>query len=152
MLTLDKYSAIMSTACRIARTIFFSSDLIFFQVSTMCWSPSSYSLMNPHHQLAHNTLGDQLVLSKSCPSLFRYLGQGPNHTSEVHEMSHISFLGGLSLHLNHLILWQLGISFWQFGTLPIPIFLSNLDSRQLVTSPSWSILTCQFLATPGPLE
>ena len=45
------------------------------------------------------------------------------------------FLGGLSLHLNHLIAWQSGISFWQFGTLPIRIFLSNLDSRHLMTSP-----------------
>ena len=32
------------------------------------------------------------------------------------------FLGGLSLHLHHLIAWRLGISFWQFGTLPIGIF------------------------------
>ena len=45
------------------------------------------------------------------------------------------FLGGLSLHLNHLIAWHMGISFWQFGTLPIGIFLSNLVSRQLETSP-----------------
>ena len=45
------------------------------------------------------------------------------------------FLGGLSLHLIHLIPWRLGISFWQFGTLPIGIFLSNLDSRQLMRSP-----------------
>ena len=34
----------------------------------------------------------------------------------------LSFLGGLSLHLNHLIAWHVGISFWQFGTLPIGIF------------------------------
>ena len=44
-------------------------------------------------------------------------------------------LGGLSLHLNHLIAWHVGISFWQFGTLPIGNFLSNLDSRHLMTSP-----------------
>ena len=44
------------------------------------------------------------------------------------------FLGGLSLHLNHLIGQRLAISFWQFGTLLIGIFLSNLDSRQLKTS------------------
>ena len=41
------------------------------------------------------------------------------------------FLGGLSLHLNHLIAWRVGISFRQFGTLPIGIFLSNLDSKHL---------------------
>ena len=29
----------------------------------------------------------------------------------------------------------MGISFWQFGTLPIGIFFSNLDSRHLMTSP-----------------
>ena len=45
------------------------------------------------------------------------------------------FLGGLSVHLNHLILSRLAISFRQFGTLPIAIFLSNLVSRQLETSP-----------------
>ena len=43
-------------------------------------------------------------------------------------------LGGLSLHLNHLIASCMGICYWQFGTLPIGIFLSNLDSRQLDTS------------------
>ena len=32
------------------------------------------------------------------------------------------FLGGLSLHLNHLIAWHMGISFSQFVTLPIGIF------------------------------
>ena len=35
----------------------------------------------------------------------------------------LHFLGGLSLHLNHLIAWRLRISFQQFGTLPIGIFL-----------------------------
>ena len=39
------------------------------------------------------------------------------------------FLGG------HLIAWRAGISFRQFGTLSIGIFLSNLDSRHLMTSP-----------------
>ena len=45
-----------------------------------------------------------------------------------------SFLGGLSLHLNHLIASRMGICYRQFGTLPIRIFLSNLGSRQLDTS------------------
>ena len=36
---------------------------------------------------------------------------------------------------NHLIAWHVGISFQQFGTLPIGIFLSNLGSRHLMTSP-----------------
>ena len=47
----------------------------------------------------------------------------------------LTFLGGLSLHLNHLIAWCMGISFRHFGTLPIGIVLSNLDSRHLMTSP-----------------
>ena len=37
----------------------------------------------------------------------------------------------------------MGISFQQFGTLPIGIFLSNLDSRHLMTSPR--TLLGQFL-------
>ena len=44
------------------------------------------------------------------------------------------FLGGLSLHLNHLIAERVSTPYWQFGTLPIGIFLSNLDSGQLETS------------------
>ena len=46
----------------------------------------------------------------------------------------ISFLGGLSLHLNHLIAERMSAPYWQFGTLPIGIFLSNLVSGQLETS------------------
>ena len=43
-------------------------------------------------------------------------------------------LGGLSLHLNHLIAERVSAPYRQFGTLPIGIFLSNLDSGQLETS------------------
>ena len=39
------------------------------------------------------------------------------------------FLGGLSLHLNHLIAEQLSAPYRQFGTLPTGIFLSNLGLR-----------------------
>ena len=46
----------------------------------------------------------------------------------------IQFLGGLSLHLNHLIAKRVSAPYRQFGTLPIGIFLSNLDSGQLETS------------------
>ena len=45
-----------------------------------------------------------------------------------------AFLGGLSLHLNHIIVEQVSTHYWQFGTLPIGIFLSNLVSGQLETS------------------
>ena len=44
------------------------------------------------------------------------------------------FLGGLSLHLNHLIAERMSTHYGQFGTLPIGIFLSNLVSGQLETS------------------
>ena len=45
------------------------------------------------------------------------------------------FLGGLSLHLNHLIGSRMRISYRLFGTLPIGIFFSNLGSGQLMTCP-----------------
>ena len=48
--------------------------------------------------------------------------------------SFVGFLGGLSLHLNHLIAERMSTHYWQFGTLPIGIFLSNLVSGQLETS------------------
>ena len=67
----------------------------------------------------------------------------------------LSFLGGLSLHLNHLIAQRMSAPYWQFGTLPIGIFLSNLDSRQLETSLMRYFShfhICQLLATPGPFE
>ena len=51
---------------------------------------------------------------------------------------HSNFLGGLSLHLNHLIQSRMEISYRLFGTLPIGLLLSNLDSRQLETSPMTS--------------
>ena len=45
-----------------------------------------------------------------------------------------AFLGGLSLHLNHLIAERMSTPYRQFWTLSIGIFLSNLVSEQLETS------------------
>ena len=45
------------------------------------------------------------------------------------------FLGGLSLHLNHLIASGMTIYDWPFGTLPFRLFGSNLDTRDLDTYP-----------------
>ena len=45
------------------------------------------------------------------------------------------FLGGLSLHLNHLIASGMTIYDWPFGTLPFRLFGSNLDTRDLETYP-----------------
>ena len=47
-----------------------------------------------------------------------------------------SFLGGLSLHLNHLIASHATNYNWPFGTLHFGLFGSNLDTRDLETYPS----------------
>ena len=44
-------------------------------------------------------------------------------------------LGGLSLHLNHLIASRMANYDWPFGTLPFGLFGSNLDTRDLETYP-----------------
>ena len=45
------------------------------------------------------------------------------------------FLGGLSLHLNHLIASHVANYDWPVGTLPFQLFCSNLDTRDLETYP-----------------
>ena len=45
------------------------------------------------------------------------------------------FLGGLSLHLNHLIASCMANYNWSFGTLPFRLFGSNVDTRDLETYP-----------------
>ena len=45
------------------------------------------------------------------------------------------FLGGLSLHLNHLIASHMANYDWPFGTLPFGLFWSNLYTRNLETYP-----------------
>ena len=47
----------------------------------------------------------------------------------------VMFLGGLSLHLNHLIASRMANYDWPFGTLPFGLFWSNLDTRDLETYP-----------------
>ena len=46
-----------------------------------------------------------------------------------------SFLGGLSLHLNHLTASHMANYDWPFGTLPFGLFWSNLDTRDLERYP-----------------
>ena len=67
---------------------------------------------------------------KSVPPLFSV-------SSFVHclELKNFSFLGGLSLHLNHLIASCAANYDWPFGTLPFGLFCSNLDTRDLETYP-----------------
>ena len=65
------------------------------------------------------------------------------------------FLGGLSLHLNHLIASRAANYDWPFGTLPFGLFGSNLDTRDLETYPrtySGHFEICHFLTIPGPFE
>ena len=45
------------------------------------------------------------------------------------------FLGGLSLHLNHLIAKCVANYNWPFETLPFGLFGSNLDTRHHETYP-----------------
>ena len=45
------------------------------------------------------------------------------------------FIGGLNLHLNHLIVSCVTNYDWPFGTLPFRLFGSNLDTRDLETYP-----------------
>ena len=45
------------------------------------------------------------------------------------------FLGGLSLHLNHIIGSCVTNYDWPFGTLPFGLYGSNLDTRDLETYP-----------------
>ena len=47
----------------------------------------------------------------------------------IFEICH--FLGGLSLHLNHLIASHVANYNWPFATLPFGLFCSNLDTRDL---------------------
>ena len=49
--------------------------------------------------------------------------------------SNWELLGGLSLHLNHLIGSCMTNYDWQFGTLTFGIFWSNLDTMDLETYP-----------------
>ena len=54
---------------------------------------------------------------------------------KLNELHLFQFLGGLSLHLNHLIASPMTNYDWPFGTLPFGLFGSNLDTRDLETYP-----------------
>ena len=55
--------------------------------------------------------------------------------SSAYSLPGFLLLGGLSLHLNHLIGSRMRISYCLFGTLPIGISFLNLGSGQLMTCP-----------------
>ena len=71
------------------------------------------------------------VYSCSSPK-FNLLGWEPK--SMINQKIYI-FLGGLSLHLNHLIASRAANYDWPFGTLPFGLYGSNLDTRDLETYP-----------------
>ena len=48
---------------------------------------------------------------------------------------YLTFLGGLSLHLNHLIASHMTNYDWPFRTLPFELLWSNLDTKDLETHP-----------------
>ena len=58
-----------------------------------------------------------------------------SHIDILQYLTDVSFLGGLSLHLNHLIASRTANYDWPFGTLPFGLFGSNLDTRDLETYP-----------------
>ena len=57
------------------------------------------------------------------------------HTRGSLEETWHGLLGGLSLHLNHLIGSRMTNYDWPLGTLPLGLFGSNLDTRDLETYP-----------------
>ena len=54
---------------------------------------------------------------------------------DVDSLNFVHFLGGLSLHLNHLIASRAANYDWPFGTLPFGLSCSNLDTRDPETYP-----------------
>ena len=70
--------------------------------------------------------------------LFKINGPVSKNTSDVLNsccLYPLFLLGGLSLHLNHLIASRTANYDWPFGTLPFGLFGSSLDTRDLETYP-----------------
>ena len=70
-----------------------------------------------------------LTMRETISSFYNFFNKGVPISSKYH------FLGGLSLHLNHLIASCVTNYDWPFGTLPFGLFGSNLDTRDLETYP-----------------
>ena len=78
------------------------------------------------------------MVKKPLVSVFQNFFQIENQLNikkVVSKNVYVCFLGGLSLHLNHLIAPVMTIYNWPFGTLPFRLFGSNLDTRDLETYP-----------------
>ena len=79
-------------------------------------------------QMGHQTTGTRK----------QFNAQISRSSSSLHLSTTPSFplsLGGLSLHLNHLIASRMANYDWRFETLPFGIFWSNLDTMGLETYP-----------------
>ena len=74
-----------------------------------------------------------LVVNFLCKNIF--LINSPCFLCLKNGLPNSPFLGGLSLHLNHLIASDMTIYDWPLGTLPFRLFGSNLDTRDLETYP-----------------
>ena len=62
---------------------------------------------------------------------FEFWSQNQYKGVKIYSPDLLFFLGGLSLHLNHLIESRVANYDWPFGTLPFGLFGSNLDTRDL---------------------
>ena len=112
---------------------------MFFQDGVLVWPPPT-----PSAVLSFMTLSNVFLTALNAPdtnlsvkpcSLSKYK-LNPDIKSYIEDEGYCSpFLGGLSLHLNHLIVSHAVNYNWPFGTLPFGLFGSNLDTRDLETYP-----------------
>ena len=72
------------------------------------------------------------IYSFSLPKINKFFTSSISASSDSFQSK---FLGGLSLHLNHLIGSRMTNYDWPFGTLPFRLFGSNLDTTDLETYP-----------------
>ena len=90
------------------------------------------NIMKVLHQIL--TFSDAMIPVKRLHKLVRF-EDAMNPIKGYITIYFCDFLGGLSLHLNHLIASGMTIYDWPFGTLPFRLFGSNLDTRDLETYP-----------------
>ena len=80
-------------------------------------------------------MGQEVKNLLRAQSKYGLMGSSTKTGKKIFDGSQEQFLGGLSLHLNHLIASRLANYNWPFGTLPFGLFGSNLDTRDLETYP-----------------
>ena len=80
-------------------------------------------------------MGQEVKNLLRAQSKYGQMGSSAKTGKKIFRGSQEQFLGGLSLHLNHLIASGMTIYDWPFETLPFRLFWSNLDTRDLETYP-----------------